>query len=101
MTHTDADWMNGLQHLSEKDFGPVLVTLNPPFEPRPETIRGRWAYDHPVLDSQVRTCSHRQYTLRRAELIIFSGGHSTERDGCNPEQAWHLVRRCVSQVRLP
>jgi hypothetical protein len=46
--------MNLLQHYRVEEFGPVLVTLNPPFEPRPETIRGRWAYDHPILDSQVR-----------------------------------------------
>lgn len=51
--------MNGLQHISEKTFGPVLVTLNPPFEPRPETIQGRWAYDHPVLDSKVCICIKR------------------------------------------
>ncbi len=45
--------MNELQHISEAKFGPVLVTLNPPFEPTKSTIRGRWSYDHPVLDSKV------------------------------------------------
>lgn len=45
--------MNDLQHISEKKHGTVLVTLNPPFVPRPDTIGGRWAYEHPVLNSEV------------------------------------------------
>lgn len=46
--------MNDLQHIPETIYGPVLVTLNPPFEPRPELVAGRWRYDHPVLDAKVR-----------------------------------------------
>lgn len=34
--------MNLLQHIPESKWGPVLCTLNPPFEPKPETIVGRW-----------------------------------------------------------
>ena len=45
--------MNHLQHISERKFGPVLVTLNPPAEPDKKTVLGRWKYEHPVLDSQV------------------------------------------------
>lgn len=45
--------MNDLQHISEAKYGPVLVTLNPPFEPASEKIGGRWKYDHPVLDAKV------------------------------------------------
>lgn len=48
------DYMNDLQHIPEETTGPVLVTLNPPFEPRKELVQGRWAYEHPVLDSEVR-----------------------------------------------
>lgn len=44
--------MNHLQHIPEDQFGPVLVTLNPPFEPRPETVTGRWSYTHPVVSSE-------------------------------------------------
>jgi predicted NAD/FAD-binding protein len=47
------DGMNDLQHISEKKYGPVLVTLNPPFEPQADKIVGRFRYDHPVLDAQV------------------------------------------------
>lgn len=47
------DWMNELQHISEETYGPVLVTLNPPFDPDPETLGGRYEYDHPVLGMKV------------------------------------------------
>lgn len=47
------DFMNDLQHIPEVTTGPVLVTLNPPFEPQEDLIQGRWAYEHPVLDSEV------------------------------------------------
>ena len=46
--------MNDLQHIPETKYGPVLVTLNPPFHPDPERTRGWWKYDHPVLDAKVR-----------------------------------------------
>lgn len=44
-------WMNLLQHIPEKIFGPVLVTLNPLHPPIPESIHGVWEYCHPVYDS--------------------------------------------------
>ena len=46
--------MNLLQHIPEDKYGPVLVTLNPPYEPQPGTIAGRWRYDHPVVSAEVR-----------------------------------------------
>jgi hypothetical protein len=45
--------MNDLQHIPESKYGPVLVTLNPPFEANEDKVFGRWKYDHPVLDSNV------------------------------------------------
>lgn len=47
------DLMNDLQHISEADHGPVLVTLNPPKEPCPDTVVGRYTYEHPVLNAKV------------------------------------------------
>ena len=47
------DWMNALQCIPEKVFGPVLVTLNPPLEPDPKRVVGRYQYDHPILGSKV------------------------------------------------
>ena len=46
--------MNDLQHIPQAKYGPVLVTLNAPFEPAADKIAGRWNYDHPVLDAKVR-----------------------------------------------
>ena len=45
--------MNNVQHIPESRYGPVLVTLNPPFEPDAAKIVGRWTYCHPVLDETV------------------------------------------------
>ncbi|KAH7334557.1 hypothetical protein B0J17DRAFT_673853 [Rhizoctonia solani] len=46
------DCMNHLQHISEQDHGPVLVTLNPPFEPLPELVVDQSVYEHPVMSAQ-------------------------------------------------
>jgi predicted NAD/FAD-binding protein len=48
-----ADYMNHLQHISEQIHGPVLVTLNPPFEPRSNLIVAQSPYEHPVVSAQV------------------------------------------------
>ena len=47
--------MNDLQHIPEELYGPVLVTLNPPFEPDAAKVGGRRKYEHPVLNSKVRS----------------------------------------------
>ena len=44
-------WMNLLQHIPEKDFGPVLVTLNPLTPPDPQLSQGIWEYSHPLYNS--------------------------------------------------
>ncbi len=44
-------WMNLLQHIPSSTFGPVLVTLNPLFEPKPELTQGRWDYNHPLYNT--------------------------------------------------
>lgn len=46
--------MNCLQSISEDIFGPVLVTLNPPFEPAKEMVAGKWQYMHPLFTEEVR-----------------------------------------------
>ena len=45
--------MNNLQHISENDFGPVLVTLNPLVPPRQHLTRGTWEYTHPQVTTKV------------------------------------------------
>lgn len=44
-------WMNLLQHIPEKRFGPVLVTLNPLHPPATAFTQGIWEYSHPSYDA--------------------------------------------------
>jgi predicted NAD/FAD-binding protein len=44
-------WMNLLQHISEDEFGPVLVTLNPLTPPNPQLSQGIWEFSHPLYNS--------------------------------------------------
>jgi len=67
--------MNELQHISEAKFGPVLVTLNPPFEPTKNTIRGRWSYDHPVLDSKAVEAQGEMHLIQNKRGISFAGAY--------------------------
>lgn len=45
-------WMNLLQHIPEKKFGDVLVTLNPLFPPDPRLVQGIWEYSHPLYNAE-------------------------------------------------
>lgn len=51
--------MNLLQSIPETDFGPVLVTLNPPFEPKPELVAKEYWYEHPLFSELVSLGSFR------------------------------------------
>lgn len=46
--------MNLLQSIPLSVHGPVLVTLNPPFEPKPELVVGEWTYMHPLFTEKAR-----------------------------------------------
>ncbi|KAF7308922.1 Amino-oxidase domain-containing protein [Mycena kentingensis (nom. inval.)] len=65
--------MNQLQHISEKQYGPVLVTLNPPFEPDASTVGGRWKYDHPVLDANSVRAQTLMKDIQRTRAISYAG----------------------------
>jgi predicted NAD/FAD-binding protein len=57
--------MNLLQSIPEADFGPVLVTLNPPFEPKPELVAKEYWYEHPLFSELVSLrVSRTVYRLR-------------------------------------
>ena len=93
--------MNDLQHIPEKSAGPVLVTLNPPFESRGEPIQGRWPYEHPVLDSKVGCLVN---TRPSSEVIVSLypvGRFGTERDIHHTEQTPYLLRWCLPALWLP
>ncbi len=48
------DWMGLLQDLPDRYGDPILVTLNPPFEPKPDLTYGRFKYEHPILSEEVK-----------------------------------------------
>lgn len=50
--------MNSLQSLSEERHGPILVTLNPPFEVDRAKEIGRYKYEHPIYSAAVRSHLH-------------------------------------------
>jgi hypothetical protein len=69
------DGMNDLQHIPEAKYGPVLVTLNPPFEPRANTLAGRYRYDHPVLDAQAVRAQKLMRTIQRTRGLSYAGAY--------------------------
>ncbi|KAJ7595096.1 hypothetical protein C8J56DRAFT_1123994 [Mycena floridula] len=70
---TFVDGMNDLQHLSEAKYGPVLVTLNAPFEPDAEKVAGRWMYDHPVIDAKAVQAQRLMPTIQGKRSISYAG----------------------------
>ncbi|KAF9046220.1 amine oxidase [Panaeolus papilionaceus] len=75
LTNHVEDGMNDLQHIPEKRYGPVLVTLNAPFEPDPETVFGRWKYDHPVLDSKAIKAQSEMHKIQNTRSISYAGAY--------------------------
>ncbi|KAJ4482224.1 FAD/NAD(P)-binding domain-containing protein [Lentinula aciculospora] len=65
--------MNDLQHISEKEHGPVLVTLNPPFEP--VTNFGRHSYEHPVLDGKAVQAQGLMLQIQGKRNISYAGAY--------------------------
>ncbi|KAJ7696705.1 FAD/NAD(P)-binding domain-containing protein [Mycena rosella] len=66
---------NSDQHIPESKYGPVLVTLNPPFEPREGTIAGRYQYDHPVLDANAVRAQKMMSKIQRARGLSYAGAY--------------------------
>ncbi|KAF8968900.1 amine oxidase [Flammula alnicola] len=67
--------MNNLQHISEAKYGPVLVTLNPPFEPAEDKTAGRWKYDHPVLDARAVRAQNEMHKIQNTRSISYAGAY--------------------------
>jgi hypothetical protein len=45
--------MNQLQHIPEEEYGPVLCTLNPLYNPKEEKTVLRVKYEHPMFIREV------------------------------------------------
>jgi len=72
--------MNDLQHIPESKYGPVLCTLNAPFEPAEDKIAGRWDYDHPVINRKVGHPSIHYFPLETERCLPRIGGSCSKRD---------------------
>ncbi|KEF57617.1 uncharacterized protein A1O9_05535 [Exophiala aquamarina CBS 119918] len=66
-------WMNLLQHISEKKFGPVLVTLNPLNMPDPRLAQGIWEYSHPLYNAAAIKSQQLLPNIQNTRNISFCG----------------------------
>ena len=83
--------MNLLQSIPESKFGPVLVTLNPPFPPAKEKTLGSWDYEHPYMSSKVSI----GFSAILRMLTSCAEHRCTRRVAAHTEQAGTFVRWCM------
>ncbi len=87
-------WINKLQPLPFDT--PVLVTLNPPFEPRADTLIAEYEYWHPIVKSKAVIAQQRFAHLQGQRRTWYAGawlGHGFHEDGL---ASAHVVARGVA-----
>ena len=75
-------WLNRLQPLPFRT--PLMVTLNPPFEPRPGTQIAEFEYSHPMVKGVAETAQQRLAHLQGEQRTWYAGawmGHGFHEDG--------------------
>lgn len=75
-------WMNRLQAIDASK--PLFVTLNPPFEPKPELTFARFSYDHPQFDRPALEARKRLHRIQGLRHTYYAGawtGHGFHEDG--------------------
>ncbi len=75
-------WLNELQRLPFKT--PLLCTLNPPFEPRAETLIAEFEYSHPLVKSATITAQQKFAQLQGRRRTWYAGawlGYGFHEDG--------------------
>ena len=75
-------WINKLQPLPF--VRPVLVTLNPPFEPTPDSLIEEFEYAHPIVKSAAVAAQQRFAPLQGQHRTWYAGawlGHGFHEDG--------------------
>ncbi|KAJ1653834.1 hypothetical protein IWQ61_006128 [Dispira simplex] len=77
-------WMNKLQAADEQRYGPVLVTLNPPWEPDPTLCYGQWDYSHPQITTAAITAQRR--------LARYQSRNSSESNHDETSEEFHTTR---------
>lgn len=66
-------WMNLLQSIDEKQHGPVLVTLNPPFAPEESKTGGKWDYEHPYMSTKSISAQDKLPSIQNTRGLSFAG----------------------------
>ncbi|MFB9886076.1 NAD(P)/FAD-dependent oxidoreductase [Balneatrix alpica] len=90
-------WMNALQHLPSHE--PLLVTLNPPEEPR--RVHASFLYDHPLFDRHALRAQPRLWDVQGLHRTWFCGawcGYGFHEDGL---QAGLAVAEAISGQQRP
>jgi uncharacterized protein len=75
-------WLNRLQPLPFQT--PLMITLNPPFEPRRETLIAEFEYSHPMVKGVSETAQQRLAHLQGEQRTWYAGawmGHGFHEDG--------------------
>ena len=75
-------WMNALQGID--DACPLFITLNPPFEPDPKLVFGRYGYAHPQFDAPALAARGQLAAIQGHGGVYFCGawtGHGFHEDG--------------------
>jgi predicted NAD/FAD-binding protein len=87
-------WINKLQPLPFDT--PVLVTLNPPFEPRPAKLIAEFEYSHPIVKSKAVTAQLQFAHLQGQRRTWYAGawlGYGFHEDGL---ASAHLVAQGIA-----
>jgi predicted NAD/FAD-binding protein len=87
-------WLNRLQPLPFQT--PLMVTLNPPFEPRPGTKIAEFEYSHPMVKGVAETAQQRLAHLQGEQRTWYAGawmGHGFHEDGL---ASAHLVAEGIA-----
>jgi uncharacterized protein len=69
---------------------PVIVTLNPPFDPTPETVLREFVYEHPLQDENATAAQRSMFRLQGERRTWFAGawlGHGFHEDGLKSAHA--------------
>jgi predicted NAD/FAD-binding protein len=75
-------WMNALQHIDTDR--PLFVSLNPPFEPKPEMTFARFTCEHPQFDAAAFAAQARLDDIQGVNRTWFCGawtGYGFHEDG--------------------
>ena len=92
-------WINKLQPLPFKT--PVLVTLNPPFEPAPHKVLAEFDYWHPLHDSRAVAAQAGFAALQGRQNTWYAGawlGYGFHEDGL---KSGYAVADAIATRGLP